>query len=799
MLSNSGSQHLSSNTHGLKTHQNQQPAEPPTGGQAAQGLRATKAPLVRKLETKVASVKKIQDITNNVYAASNIQEILTDLSDEITGLFDAERLTVYVVDGIKRELISQVKSGSEIKKIRLPISTDSLAGYAALKQKLLNIKNVYDAQELAAIDPELKFDKKWDVLTGYATRQVLVYPIVFRRYLLGVLQLVNCKNGGAFTSGDEEVIKEMAEVLGIALFNQKRLAKSKSSKFDYLLENHLVTQKELNKAIGYARQTKEPIESQLIKSLKIPKKEVLKSLSSYYRVPYVEYNAKMAIPGELLVGLKVPFMRNNLWVPLGIEDGKILIAVDNPFDLQKIDQIKALFPGRLISFRVALKQDILETITLFTQDDKELAEIDDILSQLQEEAEDVQEGEDFLDEGDSAVVQLVNKIIMDAKSRGASDIHIEPYPGKQNTQVRFRVDGNCYVYQTIPYNYKNAVISRIKIMSDLDIAERRLPQDGKIKFRKYSGKNFELRVATVPTQGGLEDVVLRILQSGDPIPLDKMGFSKRNYENFLKAIVKPYGIIFCCGPTGSGKTTTLHSALGYINKPETKIWTAEDPVEITQKGLRQVQVKPKIGFDFAAAMRAFLRADPDVIMVGEMRDRETTQIGIEASLTGHLVLSTLHTNSAPESITRLLDMGMDPFNFADAVLCILAQRLVLTLCPDCKQPYHPTRSEYDELVREYGTEYFDKSGLSAYTQELQLYRAEGCDHCNNTGYRGRMGLHELLMGSDEIKRLIQSKASVEDIRNQAIAEGMTTLKQDGIAKIFAGHTDMLQVRKVTIK
>jgi type II secretory ATPase GspE/PulE/Tfp pilus assembly ATPase PilB-like protein len=217
---------------------------------------------------------------------------------------------------------------------------------------------------------------------------------------------------------------------------------------------------------------------------------------------------------------------------------------------------------------------------------------------------------------------------------------------------------------------QGAVVSRIKIMSDLDIAERRLPQDGKIKFKKYGGKDIELRVATIPTQGGLEDVVMRLLAAGEPIPLDKMGFSKPNYKNFISVITKPYGLIFVCGPTGSGKTTTLHSALSFINKTETKIWTAEDPVEITQRGLRQVQVKPKIGFDFAAAMRAFLRADPDVIMVGEMRDKETTSIGIEASLTGHLVFSTLHTNSAPESITRLLDMGMDPFNFADAILCI---------------------------------------------------------------------------------------------------------------------------------
>ena len=428
-----------------------------------------------------------------------------------------------------------------------------------------------------------------------------------------------------------------------------------------------------------------------------------------------------------------------------------------------------------------------------------MAEIDDILSQLQDETTEMEEAESSVGEEDSAVVQLVNKIILDAYARGASDIHIEPYAGKQNTMVRIRVDGACTVYQTIPFAYRNAVVSRIKIMSDLDIAERRLPQDGKIKFKKYGGKDIELRVATVPTQGQLEDVVMRILAAGEPIPLNKMGFSERNYDNFISAVVKPYGLVLVCGPTGSGKTTTLHSALAYINKTETKIWTAEDPVEITQKGLRQVQVKPKIGFSFAAAMRSFLRADPDVIMVGEMRDKETTHIGIEASLTGHLVFSTLHTNSAPESIVRLLDMGMDPFNFADAILCIMAQRLVRTLCPDCKKEYNPSQSEYDELVREYEPELFEKRVNTPYSSDLTLYKPVGCERCNNTGYRGRMGIHELLMGTDSMKVLIQKRAKMEEIRDQAVEDGMATLKQDGIEKIFGGHTDLLQVRKVCIK
>ena len=744
---------------------------------------------------------KIQDIGNRLNAANNLGEALINVRDEICELFGADRITVYVVDGVKRELVSRFKSGSEVAEIRIPVAQTSIAGYAALKQSLLNIKDAYDQNALNEIDPQLQFDSKWDRQTGYRTKQILAHPIVYQKYLMGTLELINRKSGGEFGPAEEKAIQELSKIMGVALYNQKRIAAKggRNNKYDYLLENHLLTQKELAKAIEEANKRKEPVSMVLMKDFKIPKKEIGSALEKYFKTSFIEYNANYPIPGDLIAGLKVPFMRSNLWVPLKSENNKVVIAVDNPHDLKKIDEIKALFPGRIVTFYVSLKQDILDFIKLFTHDEKELAEIDDILSQLQVEEEEVEEAESGVGEEDSAVVQLVNKIIMDAYNRNASDIHIEPYPGKQNTQVRIRVDGSCTVYQTIPFSYKNAVVSRIKIMSDLDIAERRLPQDGKIKFKKYGGKDIELRVATIPTQGGLEDVVMRILAAGEPIPLDKMGFSKHNHKNFISVVTKPYGLIFVCGPTGSGKTTTLHSALSFINKTETKIWTAEDPVEITQRGLRQVQVKSKIGFDFAAAMRAFLRADPDVIMVGEMRDKETTSIGIEASLTGHLVFSTLHTNSAPESITRLLDMGMDPFNFADAILCILAQRLVRTLCSTCKRKYHPSKEEYDELVREYGEADFEKNLNIPYNDELELHKAEGCEICSNTGYKGRMGIHELLMGTDEMKKLIQTKAPMEELRGQAIADGMTTLKQDGIEKIFQGFCDLIEVRKVCIK
>jgi len=480
----------------------------------------------------------------------------------------------------------------------------------------------------------------------------------------------------------------------------------------------------------------------------------------------------------------------------------VVVAMENPSYLPARDAIKRIIKAKDFEYCVSLKDDIYEMIDLFFDIKRgelltESGSIEDILGQLETGVDEFEDEIGGVNEEDSAIVQLVNKMIVDAYNRGASDIHIEPRHGKAHALIRIRIDGACQLYQTLPYTYKRAIVSRIKIMSDLDIAERRLPQDGKIKFKKYAPLDIELRVATIPTAGQNEDVVMRLLAAGKPLPLDAMGMSERNYKDFIDIISKPYGIVLVVGPTGSGKTTTLHAALSYINKPETKIWTAEDPVEITQDGLRQVQVLPKIGFDFATAMRAFLRADPDVIMVGEMRDHETVSTGIEASLTGHLVFSTLHTNSAPETITRLLDMGMDPFNFADALLGVLAQRLVRTLCKDCKEQYHPDRQEYDALVRSYAGA-FDALGYE-YSDDLCLYRAKGCDKCGNTGYRGRTGIHELIVGTDEMKSLIQGRAKMEDLRDQAVKDGMTTLMQDGIRKIFLGQTDIAQVRRVCIK
>ncbi|MFC1869003.1 ATPase, T2SS/T4P/T4SS family [Thermodesulfobacteriota bacterium] len=752
------------------------------------------------LEQQLVFQKRLNNITNKIHSAKNTNDILINLQTEILSLFDTDRITIYVIDGVKKEIVSRFKTGTEVAEIRVPINNSSISGYCAASGKVINIANAYDDNELRRINPELIFNKTWDQKTGYKTTQVLAAPVVHNKYLLGVIQLINKKDGSHFSLEDQSSVMEIAKVLGLAFFNnQKAVSKKKPTKYDSLITNNIITDKDLEKAMGDARKLKKSVEGVLMSDFSVSKDDIGKSLSAFFKTRFIPFDDKMVIPGQLLKGLKVNFLKMNIFVPVAQSGNKVIVAMENPHFLPVRDTIKRLIPGKDFEFCVSLKDDVFKMIDLFfdvgrSEMMEDSGSIEDLLGQLESTEDDDSDDMERVSEEDGAIVQLVNKMIVDGFNRNASDIHIEPRLGKANSVIRFRIDGACQVYQTIPYTFKQALVSRLKIMSDLDISERRLPQDGKIKFKKYAPLDIELRVATIPTSGGVEDVVMRILAAGEPLPLDKMGMNERDYGVFTEMIKKPYGIALVVGPTGSGKTTTLHAALHFINKPETKIWTAEDPVEITQDGLRQVQVLPKIGFDFATAMRAFLRADPDVIMVGEMRDHETVATGVEASLTGHLVFSTLHTNSAPETITRLLDMGMDPFNFADALLGILAQRLVRTLCKDCKEEFHPEREEYDNLVRSYAGD-FDSLGFP-YNDDLVLWKPKGCNKCGNTGYRGRTGLYEILVGTDEMQTKIQVRAKMEDLREQAINDGMTTLMQDGIRKTFLGMTDFIQVRKV---
>lgn len=739
-----------------------------------------------------------------IHSAESIDEILIKLKNPILQLFDASLVAIFAVDFSRNEIYSKVKSGSSVSEIRVAISSKSVSGWVALEKKMLNVSDVYDDAELQKHGSNLTFDKSWDKKSGIRTKSMLVYPLIHDNKLMGILQLINKKGEAAFSEQDEKNAKIVCATLALAFYNQQKIAQAKSSKFSYLLVHGIVTEEELTRVTAKARKENVDLETLMLNDLGLRREEIGKSLEHFFKVPYFGYSDSIILHEQTFEGLNKDFLLKNHWVPLQRDEKKVVILIDDPENSEKINKIKLNFPKQKIEFKVSLKADIQNYLkSAVSEDDdplgKQTEELSSILDTLKDESEglglvDEPEEPSMFSESNSGIVRLVNKVITDAYTQGVSDIHIEPGIDKKPMKVRFRKDGTCHLYQEIPYHYKQAFISRLKIMAQLNIAEKRLPQDGKIKM-KYGKNELELRVATCPTVGANEDVVMRILSSNKAIPLDKMNFSSRHLELIKDASVKPYGLILVVGPTGSGKTTTLHSILGHINTPERKIWTAEDPVEITQEGLRQVQTQNKIGLDFACAMRSFLRGDPDVIMVGEMRDAETCSIGLEASLTGHLVLSTLHTNTAPETIVRLVDMGMNPINFADALLVILAQRLVKTLCKFCKHPYQPTRQEFDDMVQEYGEKYFHRLKIE-FSDYLTFYRAVGCDRCGYSGYSGRTGVHEMLAASPVIKRMIMKKALMEEVRQQAIEEGMTTLKQDGIWKVIKGDCDLKQVLAV---
>jgi type II secretory ATPase GspE/PulE/Tfp pilus assembly ATPase PilB-like protein len=768
---------------------------------------ATRA--VDSTQKELSYRKKLIEIANMINSAGSIQDILVDIKDKILDLVDAERVTIFALDTKNQELFSMFKAGAEVKEIRVPKTFGSIAGFTALSRKTANIRNAYDAAELAKLHPNLKFDSRWDKASGFRTSQVLACPVVFEKYLLGVLQLINKRGGAPFTPKDEEASEELAKILGIAFYNQHRAARSnKPTKFGGLVDKGMISEKDIEAAVSSARVNNVDVAKVLIDDFKIPKEEIGKAISQFYNQPFVDL-AGRTIPADIKARVTPEFLKKNVCAPIEKREGTLLVAVEDPHDLMRLDAIKAMNLAPRSDFLVALKMDIQQCIKDSYGESgggKEVQEADlgSIIMELGSGDADEMEGEENpnpqgeeIDETDSGIVKLANQIVIDAYNKGVSDIHIEPYGKLSPTIIRFRIDGDCQKYIEVPAPHRSALVQRFKIMAKLDIAEKRKPQDGKIRFKGPMGV-IELRVATIPTAGGNEDIVMRILAASKPLPLEKMGFLERNLREFKEILSKPYGIALVVGPTGSGKTTTLHSGLGFINTEDMKIWTAEDPVEITQPGLRQVQTHAKIGFTFAIAMKAFLRADPDVIMVGEMRDHETAATGIEASLTGHLVLSTLHTNSAPETITRLLDMDIDPFNFADALLGILAQRLIRTLCKECKEAYAPSQEEFAEIMQEYGLEQWQKLNIK-FSPELKLFKPKGCPKCNNTGYKGRMGVHELLVATDEMKRMIQKREAVEKMRIQAMKDGMTTLLQDGIQKVMAGHTDFKQVRAVCMK
>ncbi len=594
-----------------------------------------------------------------------------------------------------------------------------------------------------------------------------------------------------------------------------------------LIEMNLVTSEQLDRALEYQklRNTKQ-LGQALIDMGVIDEQTLKRALPRKMGIPFVDlYTVKPDLDAVRDVSLKIATQYHIM--PVGYHDEALVVAFEDPFDPVPINAVR-FATGRKVVPVITTRTQIDDAILRYYQGatSSELradlagspglmeipfqagaAPIGELAGQLLVEGstKPLSVEDRFVSETDTTLVRLVNTMIIDAHQRGVSDIHIESHGERQSSRIRFRQDGILSEYIEVPHGFRQALVTRVKIMADLDISEHRRSQDGKIAFSRFGPLSIELRVAVVPTINGLEDIVLRLLSSGKPVPLESLGIASTELEAIKALMLRPYGIFLACGPTGSGKTTTLHSLLSYINTPERKIWTAEDPVEITQPGLRQVQMHPKIGWTFAAALRSFLRADPDVIMVGEMRDAETAKIAIEAALTGHLVLSTLHTNGTVESISRLLEMGMDTFHFADSLLGLIAQRLVRRLCRTCFRKRQLDATEIEALAREFAHQSGAAPGsvierwMLVYGEDgtLHVHDPVGCPECNGKGYKGRLGVYETLIASPGLKRLMRASAQADELRQQVVADGMVFLRQDGINKVLAGLTTMEQVRAAT--
>jgi type II secretory ATPase GspE/PulE/Tfp pilus assembly ATPase PilB-like protein len=751
---------------------------------------------IDELSSKLDTERRMREITNHIHAAT-LDEIIISAREDVQRLVGCQRVTIFAKDPAKEEIYSRHMDGKEIKEIRVPVGNTSLAGYVAFRKKPIRVGDVYDPKSTASVDPSLKFDPSWDKKTGFRTQQVLAVPILKDARLYGVIQCINAVDGKPFREDHEVIVADLAKALGIAFANQQKIS-ARTSPYDHLVKNQIITQEQVDQAIQLGQKNGYSTEHSLLVNFKVPREELGRSLSEFHRCPFLSYSADFPIPQELLERFTVDFLKHHAFVPLAKAGNRATVVMANPKNLMLRDDISRRL-GLDVIVNVAVREDINDFIDYFLgQKPAQAVAFSDIIDEIENEDKAVSADsthEDSVKEDDAGMVRLVNQIIEQAHDKGASDIHVEPYLDG-DVVVRVRVDGMCSEHARLPRKFGRNIVSRIKIMSNLDIAERRFPQDGKIRFKNFGSRDIELRVATIPTAGGLEDAVMRILAASKPLPLEKLGMEADNQEKFLRIVQEPYGIVLCVGPTGSGKTTTLHSALGYLNKPDVKIWTAEDPVEITQPGLRQVNVQPKIGFTFEKALRAFLRCDPDIIMIGEMRDLETAGSAIEASLTGHMVFSTLHTNNAPETLTRLLDMGLDPYTFGDSILGVLAQRLLRSLCKDCKERYAPGDEDWEKLRHEYG----DDAGFARLDRsKAELARPKGCERCNRTGYRGRIGIHELLVVDDEIRHLIYGKALSSKVRATAIGKGMVLLKQDGIRKVLKGLTDLAEVRSVCMK
>jgi type IV pilus assembly protein PilB len=549
---------------------------------------------------------------------------------------------------------------------------------------------------------------------------------------------------------------------------------------DILLEGGHVTREQLANAVEEQRRLGRSLGRVLVDMGMLSEGQLVAALATQIGLKFVDLS-DYPVDGSAVAKVPDVVCRRHSALPIGYEDGKLVVAMADPANVFAVDDIRSM-TGMEVKAVVATKADVLAAINRYQRSDTEMDELTSAIDVSHDE-DDLSKVTEIVE--DAPIVKFVNLLITQAIQDRASDIHIEP--AEKDLRVRFRIDGVLHEIMRSPKTITSGVTSRLKIMADINIAERRIPQDGRLSVNA-NGKKIDLRVATLPTVWG-EKIVMRILDNSTAMmKLSDLGFGDENYEVYSKSFVKPYGMILVTGPTGSGKSTTLYATLNIVSKPEVNVITVEDPVEYRIPGINQVQANPKAGLTFAAALRSILRSDPDIVLLGEIRDKETAHIAIEAALTGHLVLSTLHTNDAPSAIVRLTEMGIEPFLVGSALDCVLAQRLARRLCPKCKEAYTPTRESLVEMRFPWS----DDEPLPT------LYRPVGCSACSKTGYKGRLALHEVMAVSEEIEKLAVEHASALTISKVALEQGMITLRDDGLAKVKAGHTSMEEIFRVVV-
>ncbi|MGH7388566.1 MAG: type II secretion system ATPase GspE [Candidatus Rokuibacteriota bacterium] len=547
-----------------------------------------------------------------------------------------------------------------------------------------------------------------------------------------------------------------------------------------LLGNGLVTPEQLHDAGTESRKTGEPLAEMLARRRAVSVEDLLQAVALHYELPYM-FRGELPIPAPIIPNLSQKYLRQYVVCPVGVEAGVLTIATADPLNTIVVDDLRQS-TGLKVRVAVSPPDAILEAIERTYLDG--VTPLQRIVEGMEDEPgsedpEDVNQLRDMAFE--APVVRLVNLIVEGAIGAGASDVHVEPF--EDTLRVRYRIDGLLFEQESPPRQLRDALTSRIKLMAEMNIAERRLPQDGRIRV-SLRDRRVDIRVSTIPTVHG-ESIVMRLLDRQSVfVPLEKLGFAPATLGAFMGLITRPHGIILVTGPTGSGKTTTLYAALDKINSPERKIITIEDPVEYQLKGVNQIPVKAKVGLSFATGLRHIVRQDPDVILVGEIRDLETVEIAVQASLTGHLVFSTLHTNDAPGAIPRLLDMGAEPYLIASVLEGVLAQRLVRRVCTACRVPETPSPSDLQALGVEGGA-------------GIRLWRGKGCDECRGTGYRGRSGIYELFPITEEVRSLVLRRVPTHELRRHAVEAGMTSLRLDGWAKACQGHTTIEEVLRVT--